>query len=67
MFKAIVAGIFAIPLALLIAVVVSAIVSAIVAWPVQHLYNFLATGELWDMSFKQAWALTLLVRLLVGK
>lgn len=62
MFKTFLATIIALPFVLIVAVAVS----ALVAWPVQHLYNFLAPGELWDISFKQAWALTLLCRLLVG-
>lgn len=38
--------------------------SALFAWPVQLLYNYLAPGTLWDITFRQAWALSLLCSLL---
>ena len=60
MLAKIVAVLVALPLALAFAVAMS----ALFAWPVQLLFNYLAPGELWDISFKQAWALSLLCSLL---
>lgn len=38
--------------------------SALFAWPVQLLWNYLSPNELFHISFKQAWALSLLCNLL---
>lgn len=38
--------------------------SALYAWPVQLLWNYLSPNSMFDITFKQAWALSLLSSLL---
>lgn len=49
-------------LPLLLAIAIA--LSALYAWPVQLLWNYLMPGIFWDISFKQAWAITLLCNFL---
>lgn len=60
MLEKILAGIIAIPLVLLLAVAMS----ALFALPVQWLLNYLIAGTAYVVTFKQAWALSLLCGLL---
>ena len=60
MLKKILAVVVAFPLVLLVAIGVS----ALIAWPVQLLFNYLFAGFIGAVSFKQAWAFSVLCRLL---
>lgn len=60
MFAKLAAVLLALPLALVFAVAMS----ALFAWPVQWLLNYLIPGTSFVVTFKQAWALSLLCSLL---